>query len=155
MCHHKGTQDKADTDSWRIYLFSLLFSLLTRLLIKYQMYLYSPFYKQCQSVSHTAIELPLNQPKPSRKTRKNKNGRNLRRSNSVRGPLLQRRLVKERSRTQAKHSHASRKVPMGVKTQKSNVQPGSELAKYWGVVCRVWLNHTSRCTHGSMQGFFT
>ena len=71
-----------------------------------------------QRASHTPIELPFNQPKPSRKTRKNsqknslrrKNGRNLGRSNSERDPSLQRRLVGEKSRTQAKHSHT---VSMG------------------------------------------
>ena len=45
----------------------------------------------------------------------------------MRDPLLHRPLVKERCKTQAKHSHTSIKVPMGVETHKSSVQLGSEL----------------------------
>ena len=45
----------------------------------------------------------------------------------MRDRLLQRRLVKERSRTQAEELY-SREVPTAVETQKSKVQLVSELA---------------------------
>ena len=63
---------------------------------------------------------------------KRKNGRNLGRSNSVRDPLLQRRLVKERSRTQAKHSNTTGKCQLGFETSivqlgRCRKRPGNSL----------------------------
>ena len=80
-----------------------------------------------EGFTYTPLELLLNQPKPSRKTRKNsqenssiRNGGNFGRSSSMRDPDLQRWLVTQRCRPEAKHSHVSRVEE--VSSQVSRVQ---------------------------------
>ena len=78
-------------------------------------------------MSHTPIELPLNQPKPLMEDKEKLTREKIERSNSVRDPLLQRQWVTETCRTPAKQSFI-KTMSMDVETQKSNVQLGSRSA---------------------------